>query len=72
MPSSHRATAAFLTAIATVLFSLGASAQQPDQVQVTYSDHVAPILYDNCVKCHRAGGVGPMSLVTYDEVRPWA
>ena len=72
MPNSHRATAGLFTAIASLLFSLGASAQQEDRVQVTFTDHVAPILYDNCVKCHRAGGVGPMSLVTYDEVRPWA
>ncbi|MFN0085909.1 MAG: c-type cytochrome, partial [Blastocatellia bacterium] len=25
-----------------------------------------------CEECHRAGGVAPMSLATYDEVRPWA
>ena len=38
----------------------------------TFSKDVAPILYKNCVSCHRAGEIGPMSLVTYDEVRPWA
>ena len=38
----------------------------------TFSHDVAPILYENCVSCHRPGEIGPMPLVTYDEVRPWA
>jgi hypothetical protein len=40
--------------------------------EVTFTEHVAPILYENCVKCHRPGGVAPMSLTTYEEARPWA
>src|SRR5437773_7490258 len=38
----------------------------------TFTKDVAPILYSSCVACHRAGEVAPMSLVSYDEVRPWA
>src|SRR5205807_1559638 len=38
----------------------------------TFTKDVAPILYNSCVGCHRAGEVAPMSLVSYDEVRPWA
>src|SRR5258705_5501816 len=38
----------------------------------TFSKDVAPILYKNCVSCHRAGEMGPMSLVTYANARPWA
>ncbi len=38
----------------------------------TFSKNVAPILYDNCVTCHRPGQIAPMSLVSYGEVRPWA
>ena len=38
----------------------------------TFSKDVAPILYNRCVECHRAGEVAPMSLITYKEVRPWA
>ena len=37
---------------------------------VTYSRDIAPILQRSCESCHRAGGAGPMSLQTYDEVRP--
>jgi hypothetical protein len=38
----------------------------------TFSKDVAPILYKNCVSCHRPGEMGPMSLVTYEQARPWA
>jgi mono/diheme cytochrome c family protein len=37
----------------------------------TYSSHVATILNQRCVSCHRPGQIGPMSLRSYDEVRPW-
>lgn len=35
----------------------------------TFSEHVAPILYGNCVSCHRPGGLGPFSLVEYDGAK---
>ena len=38
----------------------------------TFAEDVAPILYDNCVTCHRAGEIAPMSLITYAETRPWS
>src|SRR6188474_2553009 len=38
----------------------------------TFSKDVAPILYKNCANCHRAGEVGPMALLTYNDARPWA
>ena len=38
----------------------------------TFSKDVAPILYQNCVSCHRAGEIGPMPLTSYDEVKPFA
>jgi hypothetical protein len=40
--------------------------------EVTFSRQVAPILYANCVYCHRPGEVAPMSLLTYQSARPWA
>jgi Copper type II ascorbate-dependent monooxygenase, C-terminal domain len=33
---------------------------------------VAPIIYKNCVSCHRTGEIAPMPLLTYEEARPWA
>jgi mono/diheme cytochrome c family protein len=38
----------------------------------TFTKDVAPILFNSCVGCHRPGEVAPMSLISYDEVRPWA
>lgn len=38
----------------------------------TYTKDVAPILNTNCVTCHRPGESAPMSLTSYEEVRPWA
>jgi hypothetical protein len=38
----------------------------------TFARDVAPILYASCVGCHRPGEVAPMSLVSYEDVRPWA
>lgn len=38
----------------------------------TYTKDIAPILFENCASCHREGQIGPMSLLTYQEVRPWA
>ncbi len=38
----------------------------------TYNDDVFPILKERCSQCHVAGGVAPMSLMTYDEAFPWA
>lgn len=45
---------------------------QADAGAPTFSHDVAPILYAHCVKCHHAGDIAPMSLLTYKEVRPWA
>jgi mono/diheme cytochrome c family protein len=39
---------------------------------VTFAKDVAPILQKNCQQCHQPGAIGPMSLTTYQEVRPWA
>ena len=38
----------------------------------TYSKDVAPILQRTCMRCHTEDGVAPMSLTTYEEVRPFA
>src|SRR2546425_11341594 len=49
-----------------------ASAQQPASAPVTFSKDVAPILQKSCQTCHRPGAIAPMSLLTYQDARPWA
>jgi len=55
----------YITAALVALFPLILSAQ-------TYTNEVATIINDNCVVCHRSGGIGPMGFETYEQVRPWA
>jgi hypothetical protein len=49
---------------------LGAAAQGGSAP--TFAKDIAPILQRSCQNCHRPGSVAPMSLLTYDDVRPWA
>ena len=50
-----------------LLASAAAAADGP-----TFYKDVLPILQANCQTCHRPGEVAPMSLVTYEQARPWA
>jgi len=52
------------------MWSGGASAAVPDKP--VFTKDVAPIFQAKCQDCHRKGSMAPMSLVTYDETRPWA
>src|SRR4051794_1558406 len=40
--------------------------------QVTFSKDVAPIFQKKCQECHQPNSIAPMSLITYQEARPWA
>ena len=44
----------------------------PAAVAPTFAKDVAPILYEKCATCHRPGEVAPMSLLSYEDARPWA
>jgi hypothetical protein len=39
---------------------------------VTFAKDIAPIFQEKCEACHRKDSMAPMSLVTYEETRPWA
>src|ERR1700757_1077910 len=58
----------FFVAICVVTAALALTAQ----AQVTFTKNVAPILQERCQSCHHAGTFAPMSLVTYEETRPYA
>jgi hypothetical protein len=45
---------------------------QPAAGVPTFARDVAPILYKNCTGCHRPGEIAPMSLLTYEDARPYA
>ncbi|MCW5936049.1 MAG: redoxin domain-containing protein [Fimbriimonadaceae bacterium] len=44
----------------------------PTLKEVNYSEHVAAILNDHCVTCHRPGQVGPFSMVGYQNAKNWS
>jgi hypothetical protein len=67
--------AGFAAALALCTALVVVHAQQPPNPparEVTFAKDVAPILQRSCQNCHRPDGVAPMSLVTYEDVRPWA
>src|SRR5437879_5567087 len=43
-----------------------------DNAAPTFTKDVAPIVYKNCAECHRPTMFAPMSLMSYDEARPYA
>jgi hypothetical protein len=63
-----RAMRTLFVAVAAVIFL----APQSAAAQTTFSKDIAPILYKHCVSCHRPGEIGRMSLITYEQARPYA
>jgi hypothetical protein len=62
---------AFAVAVA-MASTLAAQTAPAASSQVTFTKDVAPILYRSCVRCHRPDEIAPMSLLTYNDARPWA
>jgi hypothetical protein len=58
---------ALIGLLATLATASAALADTP-----TFYKDVLPILQKNCQTCHRPGEVAPMSLITYEQTRPWA
>ena len=44
----------------------------PSEAKVSYAEHVAPILFEHCVDCHRPNEVAPFSLLDYQTAKKWA
>ena len=55
-----------------VTLGVQAQAQTHNADDLAYNGEVGRIINENCVVCHREGGIGPMQFETYDQVRPWA
>jgi Flp pilus assembly protein TadD len=61
-----------MKARAVALAALALSSCSRPLSSPTFSNDVAPILYTNCVGCHRPGQSAPFSLLSYDDVKPRA
>lgn len=51
---------------------IGRKLKADETAPVTYTSHIAKILNNNCVNCHRPGEIGPFSLTSYNEAVGWA
>ncbi|HWF10369.1 MAG TPA: hypothetical protein VG297_18000 [Bryobacteraceae bacterium] len=68
-----RSTLIRIAALAALGFTATAAEITPATPRsVTFTKDIAPILQARCQECHRKGSMAPMSLVTYEETRPWA
>ena len=64
----------FVLALTATVAILGntTTAERGAEATPTFAKDVAPIIFENCASCHRPGDIAPMSLTSYQEVRPWA
>jgi hypothetical protein len=65
-------TAGFLLGSLALAATRVAAAPAAAPTVPTFTKDVAPIVFDKCASCHRSGEVAPMTLTSYEEVRPWA
>jgi hypothetical protein len=61
-----------IAGVALAPISANAQAAKTAAPSVTFAKDIAPILQKSCQGCHRPNQMAPMSLMTYQEVRPWA
>ena len=75
MSSARRLVTLALALVAVAAFGITARAQtpaKPGQPTPTFAKDVAPIFQRSCQVCHRPNSIAPMSLLTYEDARPWA
>ena len=60
-----------VSALSVVCISGGADGTRKESA-ITFSRDVAPIFYRKCADCHRSGESAPFSVLSYNDVRPWA
>ena len=57
---------------ALALLALPATLSAQTTAVPTFTKDIAPIFQAKCESCHRPDSIAPMSLQTYQDVRPWA
>ena len=60
------------TVLAVALAIPSVASAQGAAATPVFTKDVAPILQEKCQACHRPGYIAPMSLITFEETRPWA
>jgi len=72
LPGLRIAQTFIATLVAIAAMSALGMAADPTTRPVTFSKDVAPILQEKCQQCHQPNSIAPMSLITYEDARPWA
>src|SRR5215510_7739111 len=65
-------TAAIGSAVMLAVSVMAAAPAETTAPTPTFTKDVAPIFQSKCEACHRPDSIAPMSLRTFEEVRPWA
>src|SRR5919204_2563030 len=74
-PSQEARVKRLLLGLALVLAAtpvFAADAAEGTATTPTFSKDVSRILQQKCQQCHQPNSIAPMSLITYEDVRPWA
>src|SRR5215208_6357380 len=61
-----------IAALGVALAASASAAADTPQTAATFSKDIAPIFQAKCQECHQPNSIAPMSLITYQEARPWA
>jgi hypothetical protein len=61
-----------LAAVTLAFAPVPARAAAGPPANPTFTKDIAPIFQEKCEACHRPDSIAPMSLVTFEEARPWA
>jgi len=72
LKSAIRRSIAPLALVAVVFVSYPQSMHAQSTSAPTFTKDIAPIFQEKCEACHRTDSIAPMSLVTYEQARPWA
>lgn len=74
--SVHRRVGTYVVGVVAIAIPSAVPTQivsaQDNGAGITYARQVAPILQEKCQICHQPNSIAPMSLLTYDDVLPYA
>ena len=70
MRGTHRSMA--ILGVLLVLGLVSSSGAEAAEGTPTFTKDVAPILFEHCAACRRPNHLAPMSLMSYNDARPWA
>ena len=69
---AHRSVVTLSVVLAISAPAVAADPADPATPQVTFTRDVAPIVQEKCQQCHQPNSIAPMSLISFQDVRPWA